>query len=66
MGDFICQRMNASQMALLDAIFCFNNQGGKAIQAIEAAFRDYHAKTCLRFVKRTNQRDYIVFNAKSG
>jgi len=46
--------------------YVYGSVGAKAINAIEAAFRDYRAKTCLRFVKRTNQRDYIIFNAKGG
>eukprot|EP00795_Rhopilema_esculentum_P016336 gene16336-7726_t len=46
--------------------YVYGSVGSKAISAIEAAFRDYHAKTCLKFVKRTNQRDYIIFNAKGG
>ncbi|KAM5170534.1 astacin-like metalloendopeptidase [Mantella aurantiaca] len=29
------------------------------IQTINAAFSDFHATTCIRFVNRTDQRDYI-------
>lgn len=33
---------------------------------IARAFMEYHNKTCLRFVPRTNQRDYIHIIKGSG
>jgi len=36
----------------------FNSRGR---QAVQAAIRDYGRKTCVKFVPRTNQRNYIEF-----
>lgn len=37
-----------------------------AIRAIQAAIADYHAYTCLRFVRRTTERGYIHFYQGGG
>ncbi|XP_035679789.1 zinc metalloproteinase nas-15-like isoform X1 [Branchiostoma floridae] len=34
--------------------------------AINAAIRQFHSRTCIRFVRRTNQRDYIEFASLGG
>ena len=34
---------------------------------IEKAFNEYHSRTCIRFVPRTNQQDYIsIVNGRTG
>jgi len=37
-----------------------------ATGVIKAAIAEYHAKTCLKFVPRTNQRAYVYFTTGSG
>ncbi|CAH1269126.1 ASTL [Branchiostoma lanceolatum] len=34
--------------------------------AINAGIREFHRQTCIRFVRRTNQRDYIEFASLGG
>ncbi|XP_078688834.1 uncharacterized protein LOC144920501 [Branchiostoma floridae x Branchiostoma belcheri] len=34
--------------------------------AINAAIREFHRQTCIRFVRRSNQRDYIEFASLGG
>jgi len=34
---------------------------GGGIKAIEKAIEEWEAKTCIKFVKRTNERDYVEF-----
>jgi len=34
--------------------------------ALDAAIKEYQEKTCLKFVRRTDERDYIEFVMKSG
>ena len=38
----------------------------KAMNAINAAIADYHAKTCLKFHRRTNEKSYIYFYEGDG
>ncbi|XP_076434596.1 bone morphogenetic protein 1-like [Babylonia areolata] len=33
---------------------------------IQEAMEEYHSKTCIRWVPRTSQPDYVVFTAKTG
>eukprot|EP00112_Aurelia_sp_Birch-Aquarium-sp1_P006001 Seg1671.13 transcript_id=Seg1671.13/GoldUCD/mRNA.D3Y31 product="Zinc metalloproteinase nas-4" protein_id=Seg1671.13/GoldUCD/D3Y31 len=44
----------------------FGSVGSRARSQILKAIEEYKRKTCIRFVPRTNQRDYVVFNAKGG
>lgn len=37
-----------------------------ARQAIQQAINDYATQTCVRFVQRTNERDYVRFFRGSG
>ncbi|XP_068697308.1 uncharacterized protein [Montipora foliosa] len=39
---------------------------GKGIQAIKDAIMDYHSFTCLKFVPRTTQKNYIRFTVGGG
>jgi len=39
--------------------YVFTDANTDARKAVAAAIADFHAKTCVRFVPRTNQRDYI-------
>lgn len=41
-------------------------QSSKAMKAINAAIAEYHAKTCLKFVRRTNEKAYFYFYEGSG
>lgn len=35
-------------------------------QMIETAFQSFHSSTCIRFVPRTNEYDYIMVESKDG
>ncbi|XP_070574803.1 zinc metalloproteinase nas-4-like isoform X2 [Ptychodera flava] len=37
-----------------------------AVTRINAAIQEYHTHTCMRWVRRTTQRDYVRFVPKSG
>ncbi|XP_077982885.1 zinc metalloproteinase nas-4-like [Glandiceps talaboti] len=37
-----------------------------AVARIQAAINEYHTHTCMRWVTRTNERDYVRFVPKSG
>lgn len=46
--------------------YVFGSVGNYARSQIQKAIKEYAAKTCIRFVPRTNQKDYVQFNAKGG
>lgn len=46
----------------IDSLFCNKNDLAMAERSVIArALMEYHNKTCIRFVPRTIQPDYIVF-----
>ncbi|XP_065058941.1 hatching enzyme 1.2-like [Rhopilema esculentum] len=46
--------------------YVFGNVGSRARSQILKAVEEYKRKTCIKFIPRTNQRDYVIFNARSG
>lgn len=40
--------------------------GQQGVKAINDAIKDYHSQTCLKFVSRTTQRNYIRFTVGGG
>ena len=40
--------------------------GGKVRRLIQEAMHHYEEETCIRFVPRTNQKDYIVYVYQPG
>jgi len=44
----------------------FGSVGRYARSQILKAIEEYKKKTCIKFVPRTNERNYVVFNAKGG
>jgi hypothetical protein len=41
-----------------------NNQ--KAMQTIDAGMKQWTSQTCIRFKKRTTERDYVFFKFNRG
>lgn len=39
---------------------------GPSEKAIESAMKEWEEKTCIRFVPRTNEKDYVEFFDGSG
>lgn len=42
-----------------------SNVGSSDRKIIQRAIDEYHSKTCLRFVKRTNEKDYLSFESSN-
>ena len=46
---------------------CFLDHLGKeALAAIKKAMREFHKRSCVKFVPRTNEQDYIEFEGNLG
>ena len=52
-------------MQLLILIIYFHSTGDSERQIIASAMNEYHKNTCIRFVPRTSETDYVNIN-KSG
>ena len=40
--------------------------GKEAIKAIKVAIREFHRRTCVKFVLHTNEQDYLEFQGSYG
>ena len=53
-----------SYLSLFSIIFAAYNT--RATQAIKAAMREWESKTCIRFKRRTSERNYLEFFKNNG
>ena len=44
----------------------FLSTGKEARTSIRKAIREFHKRTCVKFVPRTNEKDYIEFQGNLG
>ena len=52
--------------AVKSALCDLRAAGSKARSAIRSAIATYHRETCIRFVVRRRQKDYIRFYSEDG
>ena len=60
--DFTCSLMNPLENKFLNAL----GIKGPTERAIYSAMKEWEEKTCIRFVPRTTQKDYVEFFAGDG
>ena len=46
--------------------FCFSGREENAEKIIKEAMLEWEAKTCIRFVNRTNEEDFVKFEKLEG
>lgn len=61
----LCKKLQQSFNLRSKKIFSFKAQSDRAV--IQRAIGEYHSKTCIKFVPRSNERDFINFeNSDTG
>ena len=47
-------------------VLCYSENMPRALAAIDAAIEEWQKTTCIKFVKRSAEKDYLVFLRDSG
>ena len=63
---FHCKFIGALLQKQYVCLLAFTENMPDAMSAIDAAIKEWESKTCIKFVKRTTQKDYLWFFRQRG